>query len=263
MFDFLTTDPLIQRWLRVVLILLVSFILARIGRSVARLLLKSPRLMKSPRWKEGRMLALRSLIGGAVQLVILVIGFATALIQVGVSGSAIITALGLFSAAFGLSAQPVISDYLSGMILIFEDQFSVGEKVEVNNVLGTVETVNLRATRIRSETGEIYLVPNGSVRLVRNLSRGQFSIATVRMHVSSDDLDKALALLTEIAKTAQEKLPDLIQEPYALCETGSLARVVELTLIARTTYGKGAQTRPQLMALVAEAFRQAKINFVD
>jgi moderate conductance mechanosensitive channel len=257
------TNPTLLIWLRVLLILAITILVARLCRWLMLRFLHNRRFTRLA--KEGRMKVLQSLLSGMVQLIIMIFGISLALIRLGVSSSAIVTALGLFSAAFGLSAQPILSDYLSGMILIFEDMFSVGEKVDMmeRNVTGTVEAVDLRVTRIRSESGEIYLVPNGSVRVVHNLSRGQFSMATVRMKVASEDLDKTLKVLDDVTHMAKEKLSDLIQEPYVVSETGVLSRFVELTLVAKTSYGKGAQTRPELMALITQAFREADIHFAD
>ena len=256
-------NPVVLTWLRVILILVITFAAARLGRWITLRFLKMKRFTRAVR--EGRMKVLQSLVSGMVQLVIIIFGVSLTLIRLGVSSSAIVTALGLFSAAFGLSAQPVLSDYLSGMILIFEDMFSVGEKVEMieKNVMGTVEAVDLRVTRIRSDSGEVYLVPNGSVRVVRNLSRGEFSIATVRMKVPSEDLEKAMSVLGDVAHQARENLPELIQEPYIISETGVLSRYVDLTLVAKTNYGKGAQTRPELMALVSQAFKVSGIHFAE
>jgi moderate conductance mechanosensitive channel len=260
----LIQNPILLNWGRVLLILAATLLIARLSRWITLRILRSKSVANRIA-NTGRIKVLQSLVSGMVQLVVLLIGITATLLRLGVSSSAIVTALGLFSAAFGLSAQPILSDYLSGMILIFEDMFSVGEKVEMveKGVTGTVEGVDLRVTRIRSESGEIYLVPNGSVRVVRNLSRGQFSLATVRIKVANEDLGKTLDVLQQVARQAKEKLPDLAQEPYVISESGSLSRFVELTLVAKTVYGRGAQTRPELMALVSQAFKDADIRFAD
>jgi len=261
--DAILNNPTLLNWLRVLLILLITVLAARLGAWITLRILKTHRFRRVA--NEGRMKVLQSLISGVVQLVIMIFGISMILIRLGVSSSAIVTALGLFSAAFGLSAQPILSDYLSGMILIFEDMFSVGEKVEMmeKNVTGVVESVDLRITRVRSESGEIYLVPNGSVRVVRNLSRGEFSLATVRMKIANEDLEKTLKVLDEVARQAKEQLADLAQEPYIVSQTGTLSRFVELTLVEKTKYRKGPQTRPELMALITQAFRTADIHFAD
>ena len=62
--------------------------------------------------------------------------------------------IGLFSAAFGLGARPLISDFLTGLSFMVEDAIQIGEKVEILNVVGTVERINLRTTMVRAQTGE-------------------------------------------------------------------------------------------------------------
>ena len=106
--------------------------------------------------------------------------------------------VGLLSAGFGLGARPLISDVLTGISFIFADTYAVGEKTELLGVEGVVEAVNLRTTLLRSPNGELLIIPNGDIRLVRNYSRGSFSIANVSIRVPSADLARALPLLENL-----------------------------------------------------------------
>ena len=111
---------------------------------------------------------------------------------------------GFLTAAFGFGARTLISDLLAGFNIIFEDIFGVGEKIEINNVVmtatGVVEHVSLRTTWIRAPSGELFVVPNGDIRIVRNFSRGRFSMANIMLKTSAADLQEALPLLKELGK---------------------------------------------------------------
>ena len=250
-------------FLRILIIVVVTWLAAKAASwlAVRMLMMRVPSALRVV--DERRRLTLQSLVGGAVAGVVYVFGFITALLILNVQPGLILTTLGLFSAGLGIGARPVISDYLAGIILIFEDLFSVGDKIEVIEVIGVVEAVNLRTTLIRSNTGELYIVPNGDVRVVRNLSRGLFSVATVKVTVASNDLSTALKVLEQMANTAQAQIPDLIERPEFVSEEGLISAHVELMLAARASYGRGARVRTQLMAWVIDALGQAGVRIIN
>lgn len=168
--------------------------------------------------------------------------------------------VGLFSAAFGLGAHRLVADIVAGITLIFEDTFAVGEKVQIQDVEGVVETVNIRSTAIRAPTGELYRVPNGEVRVVRNFSRGSFSAANVTVTVPATDLEHALEVLNTLGKEAVLQLPDLSEPWMVISETGILAETTQLTLVAKARFGRAAELRPQLLAFVQERLSEAGIQ---
>jgi len=175
--------------------------------------------------------------------------------------------VGLFSAAFGLGARPLLADFLTGVGFMFEDTFDVGEKVELvglgGGVEGVVEAVNLRTTLIRAPTGESFTVPNGEVRIVRNFSRGRFSMANITLKTAAEDLPRALALLQAIGEEAVTMLPNLLEPWQVISETGAIGKQTELTLITKTKFGKAAEMRPRLLAYVNEEFARAGISLSD
>jgi small conductance mechanosensitive channel len=171
--------------------------------------------------------------------------------------------VGLFAAAFGLGARPLVSDFLTGVGFLFEDTFDVGEKVDILGNEGVVETVNLRTTTLRAPSGELFVVPNGEIRIVRNFSRGRFSPATVSVKLNSEDLSRALSLLEELSKEALLILPNLLEPWQIISQSGSIGQQTELTLVAKAKYAMGAEMRPRLLALVHERLNEAGVHLVD
>jgi small-conductance mechanosensitive channel len=180
-----------------------------------------------------------------------------------VDATTLVWMVGLFSAAFGLGARPLISDFLAGINLIFEDAFAVGEKVEMLGVEGVIEEVNLRTTWMRAPTGELYIVPNGEVRVVRNFSRGRFSTANIKLKIAAADLNRALPLLQELGKEAVALLPNLLEPWQVISESGVIGQQTELTLLANARFGQAAEIRPRLLALVQERLAEAGISLTD
>jgi len=145
---------------------LVHRLASRIASRIVRLSRFTPEIRRP---RPERQETLQGLIASTITVVVFA---AATLASVGqfVDATTLVWMVGLFSAAFGLGARPLISDVLAGINLIFEDAFAVGEKVEVLGVEGVIEEVNLRTTWLRAPTGELYIVPNGEVRVVRNFS---------------------------------------------------------------------------------------------
>jgi moderate conductance mechanosensitive channel len=143
---------------------------------------------------------------------------------------------------------------------IFEDTFDVGEKVEILGIEGVVEKINLRTTLLRATGGEVYIIPNGEIRAIRNFSRGRFSTANITLKIAASDLNKTLDILEDIKLEAVSLLPNLLEPWQVVSETGVMGDKAELTLLTRTRFGKAAEMRPRLLALVQERLAQADIS---
>ncbi len=205
-------------------------------------------------FSERRRTTLRYLIGslmsGLAVLVTLVV-----VLGMFVQPAALIAALGLFSAGIGFAARPYISDFLGGIVLLFEDQFALGDKVEIGdrNVIGVVERVSLRTIYIRGESGELWIVPNGDVRTIRNFTRGSFSPANIRLTVPTARLDETLALL---ATLIADPGPDVIEPPEIISEEGEIGETTVLMLRVKARHGSGPLVRRRLLARLQTALTE-------
>jgi small conductance mechanosensitive channel len=254
-------------WLQNLVLIFTYFLLAylvhRLGRRMARRMLQLSRFAaERHRPRAERLTTLESLIAGIISF----IAFALAiLLSLGrfIATDTLIWMVGLFSAAFGLGARPLISDFLTGVSFIFEDTMDVGEKVELLGIEGVVEAVNLRTTFLRAPTGELYVIPNGEVRAVRNFSRGRFSKADIKLKVSGSQLKVVLPILESLGEEALLILPNLIEPWQVISETGVIGQQTELTLVAKARFGQAAVLRTKLLSLVQERLEQAGINLAD
>ena len=224
-----------------------------VGRALPRLIFAlGPR-----KWRESfspqRLVTLRDLIASFVRACAYLIALLV-ILQMFVNATVILAVVSLFSFALSMSARPLVSDVFTGITLLFEDQFAVGEKVELSGVMGTegvmgtVERVGLRTTNIRADSGELFIVPNGDVRVVRNFSRGEFSLASITVSVRADRVREALTLLQAVGRQAHSEIADIIEEPMVMSETGILAAETTLTLKVKTRLGQGAAVRAELLA---------------
>jgi moderate conductance mechanosensitive channel len=249
--------------LRTGTIFFLAWIIHRLGMRISGRLIRLNRFApRRERPSLERQKTLRILIASFISGLAFMIAILVSLLQF-VGADTLIWMVGLFSAAFGLGARPQLSDILSGMGFLFEDTFSVGEKVEILGMEGVIEAVNLRTTWMRSPTGELYVIPNGEIRVIRNFSRGRFSTAHVRLKIEASRLTEALPLLENIGKDAVNVLPYLLEPWQIINESGSVGQHAELTLVAHTRFGKAADTQPRLLALVKERMDAAGLALAD
>ena len=238
---------------------LVHRIAARLAHRVVRLGRFAPR---ASRPSLERQITLQGLFASAISFLAVLIATLASL-ALFIDADTLVWMVGLFSAAFGLGARPLVNDLLTGISFIFDDPFAVGEKVEMVGVEGTVEAVNLRTTLIRAPSGELYIVPNGEIRLIRNFSRGRFSTAHVKLKLRATDLERALPLLEAMGEDAVLLLPNLLEPWRVLSESGVIGQQTELTLTAKARFGKAAEMRPRLLSLVQKRFADEGIDLVD
>ncbi|MAT97661.1 MAG: hypothetical protein CL608_11000 [Anaerolineaceae bacterium] len=249
--------------LHITVYFLLAYLIHRLSGRIARRILRIGSLSRQRRqMRQERQNTLTSLVASAVTFLSVVTAVFLSL-SLFISSADLIWMVGLFAAAFGLGARPLVSDYLTGVGFLFEDTFDVGEKVDILGNEGVVETVNLRTTTLRSPSGELFVVPNGEIRIVRNFSRGRFSPATISLKLNAEDLSRALPILEELSKEAPLLLPNLLEPWQIISETGSIGLQTELTLVAKAKYAMGAEMRPKLLALVHERLNEAGVHLAD
>jgi small conductance mechanosensitive channel len=258
--------PWMKDVIRIVLYFVLAWIVSLISNRIARRFLRfgkiTPRGRKS---RPERQKTIQSLIASVITLIAYITATMSS-VGLFVEADTLVWMVGLFSAAFGLGARPLISDYLAGISFIFEDTFAVGEKIELPNppiVEGVIESISLRTTSIRAPSGELFVVPNGEIRTVRNFSRGKFSSANITIKINTSDLGKALPFLEELGIEAVILLPNLLEPWQIISESGVIGQETELTLIAKAKFGKASEMRPRLLALVQERLLEEDISLVN
>jgi small conductance mechanosensitive channel len=259
--------PEMSSQLNNIVVILLAFFLAWVvhrlsGRIAARLVNVDRFAGLDQRMRPERRRTLRGLLANALSLFAISLAILFALSRY-VSAQTLVWVVGLFSAAFGLGARPLVNDFLAGLSFIFEDTFDVGEKVEILGVEGVIERVTLRITLLRSPSGELLIVPNGDIRLVRNFSRGRFSPVSVRLKIPAAELARALEVMPPLATEAMLALPNMLEPWQIISETGAIGESAELTLLTKAKFGQGAAMRPRLLAFVRECLTEANITLLD
>ena len=125
----------------------------------------------------------------------------------GIPYQPLLASAGILGIAIGLGAQSIFKDMLNGILILVEDQYNVGEVVNIAGLKGTVEDLSLRRTIVRDADGTLYIIPNSQIATVSNLSR-DYAVATLNVSVdASANPDKVIALLADIASAVRNE-PD-------------------------------------------------------
>ena len=178
--------------------------------------------------------------------------------SLGVDLGPLILSAGVVGIAIGFGAQSLVKDFLTGVFMILEDQYAVGDVIDTGVAIGTVEEVGLRLTRLRDDQGVIWYVPHGSIQRIGNRSQGS-GLAVVDIPLAyGADVDRASeAILAAVAdlKADPEWAKDLLEEPPTVAVESMTATAVNLQVRQRT--------RPLRNLPVGRALRERVLPALD
>jgi len=220
---------------------------SRDGRA-ARVLEASP--LTSER-REQRAATIGSVLRSLTSLVVFGVAVAMSLSEVGFDLAPVLASAGIVGVAVGFGAQTLVRDFLSGIFMILEDQFGVGDVIDAGEASGVVEAVALRTTRLRDVNGTVWHIRNGEILRVGNQSQG-WSRALLDVNAAySSDVEH---VKTVIKRTADEMRDDpelgayILEEP----EVWGLERMEPDAMVVRLV----VKTAPLKQWDVGRALRQ-------
>ena len=274
--------------LRIVLILLVAWIVtALVGRIIRRILATPPKPKNNKEKKAPfgffdtggvacarrahRARTMAVVLGRLANAVIWGIAILVVLGELGINLAPLIAGAGVLGIALGFGAQSLVRDFLSGFFMLVEDQFGVGDVIDVGGavggsgggVSGTVEGVSLRTTRLRDVEGVVWHVPNGEIKRVGNKSQ-QWSRAVLDIEVDRDtDVANAIRVIKETADAMwhEEGWRDaILMEPdvWGIEELG--AQSMKLRLVVQTLPLEQWRVARELRARIKAALDEAGIE---
>jgi moderate conductance mechanosensitive channel len=185
---------------------------------------------------EQRIEALSSVLRSVMSFTIMAVAAVMILGELGVELGPLIAGAGIIGVAIGFGSQSLVRDFLSGIFILVEDQFGIGDIVNLDGTTsGVVEAVSLRTTRLRAVDGTVWHVPNGEIRRVGNMSQ-HWSRALLDIEVAyATDLARAKDVIREVAHAVWEEDQHVLEEPevWGVEELG--AHGVVIRLVVKTT----------------------------
>jgi small-conductance mechanosensitive channel len=206
-----------------------------------------------------RTLTMGSLLRSIVTFVVALITVLTVMQLVNIPLGPLLASAGVGGVALGFGAQSLVKDFLSGIFMIFEDQYGVGDVVDTGEATGTVEEVTLRVTRLRDANGVVWYIRNGEIVRIGNKSQG-WATALVDIPVAySENLERVIPLIRSVVHALDES-PDwrdkLLEEPNVVGVESMTGTSVTIRVVAKTApqeqYGVSREIRERVKAAFDE-----------
>ena len=198
-----------------------------------------------------------SVLRSIVSAVVLLVAVMMVMNELGYPLGPLLAGAGVLGLAIGFGAQNLVRDFLSGMFMLLEDQYGVGDIVDVGEAVGTVEAVGLRITTIRDLQGTVWYVRNGEILRVGNMSQG-YAVAVVDLPIAhSADVEQAteLAGSTATTRAAQDDISgDVLEPPEVLGVDRISPEGVTLRITVRVKPGRQWAVQRALNGAITDAF---------
>jgi small conductance mechanosensitive channel len=205
--------------------------------------------------------ALASVLRSIASITVFSIATLMILAEVGLDLAPLLASAGVAGVAIGFGAQNVVKDFLSGLFMLLEDQYGVGDVIDVGEASGTVEAVGLRITTIRDGHGVVWYIRNGEIVRVGNKSQG-WAVVVVDVPLGFANVEEATAVMAEAAATLaedQEYAEDLLDPPTVLGVEQITVQGSVVRTTARTTSDAQWRVARELRRRLSEALERAGI----
>ncbi|MEO1620012.1 MAG: mechanosensitive ion channel family protein [Cyanobacteria bacterium J06632_3] len=261
-----------QHWIQIPARILLIAGLAYVAMRISSLIIDKVglTLQSGAQWapEQSQRLSLRfstfsQVAKGIVGSLIFAIMTLAILTVVGVKIAPLLAGAGIVGVGISLAAQSLIKDIINGSLILFEDQFGIGDVISVEGQTGTVESLNLRITQLRNTEGCLITIPNSQIGIIQNLSK-DWSQVDLSIKVATDtDLTEALTLLNSTAANlaADPDWQQLILEPPDLLGVETVDHMgISLRLLLKTQPLKQWPVARELRRRLKEAFEDANIT---
>lgn len=180
--------------------------------------------------------------------------------EMGIDTTSIIATAGIGGLAIGFGAQSLVKDVITGFFIIFEDQYSVGDFIKVDDITGTVDEIGLRVTKLKGFKGDINIIPNGQISRVTNYSRGNSAVIVDVTIAYEADLDRAIQVIDRVIERYAEGNQDIVEVPKAIGIVEMDKVGITLRIVGRTLPMKHWGIERDLRKVIKETLIENKIE---
>jgi small conductance mechanosensitive channel len=248
---------------KIVLVLVVAFILARLLRLITGKVasLQGGRLAAGTRGQQVRTLA--SVINSIGVFIIVFVAALEVLPLLGLNLGPLLASAGVAGLAIGFGAQTLVHDFINGFFILFESQYGIGDTIRIAGVKGTVEAMTLRNTQLRDEDGTVHIVPNSQVTIVSNMTRDWSQLAMRIVVAYSEPSDRIIKLLEQVADDIRHD-PGYADDIVGEIQVPGIDRVgngeAEYLMLVKTRPNKQWAISRELRRRIKECFEKNKVQ---
>lgn len=262
MSDFLSSAFWLQmggKVMRIAAIIFTVSLTVRFARVVIDRFFLAQAGLKSFNVDEKRARTLSGLVQSIARYSLYFIAIVLVLQEFSIDTTSLIAGAGIVGLALGVGAQSLIRDFMTGFFIILEDQYAIGDYIEIGNIAGTVEEMGFRVTKLRDGNGVLHIIPNGQISRVSNHTRGTMQ-ALVNVPVSYEaDLAQVMALLNQACTEVAAKLPEVIEGPKVVGVVDLRTYDLVIRLVAKTVPLEQVKVEAALRQRIKELFDAAQV----
>lgn len=195
-----------------------------------------------------------------VKYVLYFIGIMMVLDMFNVNTTSILATAGIGGLAIGFGAQSLVKDIITGFFILIEDQYAVGDFISIESLEGIVEQLDLRVTKLRDFSGDLHIIPNGTVQVVTNKSRGAMR-ALVKVFVAyEEDIEKVSKILEGLCDDIKSNNDSILDGPSILGITDLGESNISITIVAKTKPMEQWAIEREIRKKIKEAFHKESIK---
>jgi small conductance mechanosensitive channel len=161
--------------------------------------------------RDRRLQTLNSISVAIATFIVWTVAIVMVLNTLGINTGPLLASAGILSVALGFGAQSLVRDFVTGVFIIAENQYRVGDYIEIQNVKGTVVRITMRTTVIKDDSGSIFHVPNGSIIITGNHTMGNKRISIMLSVAGDTNIQKFITLIDE---TGKEQTRDTLYKEF-------------------------------------------------
>lgn len=201
----------------IVAIILASALIVRIATRLINRMAAEKEDDQRKLFKDARRLkTLKTILISVVKYGVYFVAVVMILGELGINTAGLLAGAGIAGLALGFGAQNLVRDVITGFFILFEDQYAVGDYVDIGDISGIVEEIGLRVTKVRDFGGQLHIIPNGSVNRVTNY-RGEGMRVLFDVQVAyATDVDRAIDILQKAFDENKDRIGSIVDGPRVL-----------------------------------------------
>jgi moderate conductance mechanosensitive channel len=248
---------------KILLVAVAALVLIRVLRVITRGMTSVRTRNLAPGMRAQQMNTLAGVLNSIGTFAILFVAALEVLKYVGLDLAPLLASAGIAGLAIGFGAQTLVKDFINGFFVLLEDQYNIGDKVQLAGVKGTVEDMTLRRTVLRDDDGTIHVIPNSQVQIVSNMTR-DWAQLTLKVSVAYSELtDKVVKVLQDVGNEVRHD-PAFAEDIVAEIQVPGIDRVgngeAEYLVIIKTRPNKQYPVSREMRRRIKEAFEKNGIK---
>ena len=245
---------------KLIIVALIFLLIKIISSIINRIIDRTLRLeSKNPKINNNRTTTIISTLKKVIKYIFMFIGIIMSLELFEINTASILATAGIGGLAIGFGAQSLVKDIITGFFILIEDQYSVGDYVQISEMYGIVEELGLRVTKLRAFSGDLHIIPNGSINIVTNSSRGEMRALVVVSISNEEDVERAISVLTDSLELFKGD-ENIVDGPKVLGISNIGEYNIDINIWAKTKSMEQWGVERQIRKTAIEALQKANIK---